>query len=289
MAAMLRFGGTVTVSGLVGYIAFNFDKLLLGKYWGAEALGIYGRAFQLVSLPSDYLSSAAGSIVESALSRLQNDPKKMRSYFLKAYSLIVSVALPITVIFLLHADDIVMVMLGSQWHRSAPVFRLLAPLVMAMSLITPLSWLLFSMGNVGRCLKVALILAPLTMSAFILAVPYGPNGLAFSYSAVMSAWIFPHIALCVRGSMVSLRDAFGVLKAPLVSGIVATPAAIAVLVMTQNLGPIIRLVLGISVFTIIYVPMLTGPMGQKAFYLDVLRELRRSQRPPAALSHCSVA
>jgi PST family polysaccharide transporter len=35
--SMIRFGGTMTLNGLVVYIASNFEKVLLGRYWGAEA------------------------------------------------------------------------------------------------------------------------------------------------------------------------------------------------------------------------------------------------------------
>lgn len=47
----LRFGGTVN-STVVVYVAYNLEKVLLGRFWAAEALGIYGRAYQLVNLPS---------------------------------------------------------------------------------------------------------------------------------------------------------------------------------------------------------------------------------------------
>jgi len=30
---MIRFGGTVTLNGLVVYVANNFEKILLGRYW----------------------------------------------------------------------------------------------------------------------------------------------------------------------------------------------------------------------------------------------------------------
>ncbi len=32
--SMMRFGGTVTLNGLVVYIASNFEKVLLGRFWG---------------------------------------------------------------------------------------------------------------------------------------------------------------------------------------------------------------------------------------------------------------
>lgn len=39
--SMLMFGGKVTLSNMIVYVAYNADKVLLGRFWGAEALGIY--------------------------------------------------------------------------------------------------------------------------------------------------------------------------------------------------------------------------------------------------------
>ena len=38
--SMLRFGCTITLNNLVVYLAYNFDKILLGRFWGADALGL---------------------------------------------------------------------------------------------------------------------------------------------------------------------------------------------------------------------------------------------------------
>ena len=55
MRSMVNFGGTVTLNGIVVYIAYNTEKVLLGRYWGAGPLGIYGRAYQLATLPVQQL------------------------------------------------------------------------------------------------------------------------------------------------------------------------------------------------------------------------------------------
>ena len=62
MRSMVRFGGTVTLNGVVVYIAYNTEKILLGRYWGAAPLGIYGRAFQLATLPVQQLINAVHSV-----------------------------------------------------------------------------------------------------------------------------------------------------------------------------------------------------------------------------------
>jgi len=80
--SMLTYGGTVTLNSVIVYIAYNTDKVLLGRFWGAATLGIYGRAYQLISLPTENLNTTIGQVAFPALSRLQNDPRRLRNYFL---------------------------------------------------------------------------------------------------------------------------------------------------------------------------------------------------------------
>ena len=89
--------GALTLNGLVLYLASNGEKVLLGRFWGAEALGIYGRAYQLIRIPTDNLNTAVGDVAFSALSRIQDDLGRLRNYFLKGYSLVLTLTLPVTV------------------------------------------------------------------------------------------------------------------------------------------------------------------------------------------------
>ena len=54
--SMLHFGGLATCNSFIVFLAWNAEKLLLGRFWGADALGLYGRAFQLVTLPVQQLN-----------------------------------------------------------------------------------------------------------------------------------------------------------------------------------------------------------------------------------------
>src|SRR5260370_23656376 len=125
--SMMRFGGTLTLNGLVMYIATNFEKVLLGRFWGADAVGIYGRAYQLVSIPNDNLNSAASGVAFAALSRLKDDPSRFNSYFLTGYALIFSLTVPITPTCALFAGDMMSVSLGPKLTTALPIFPFLAP------------------------------------------------------------------------------------------------------------------------------------------------------------------
>ena len=154
--SMMHFGGTLTLNGIVAYIGFNADKVMIGRFLGVDAIGIYGRGFQLASIPTDNFTSAVGEVAFSALSRLQNDPARLRSYFLKGFSFVLGLTLPITIACALFADDVVLVLLGPKWQASTEIVRLLAPTIAVMAVINPMGWLIYSLGLVRRSLKIAL-------------------------------------------------------------------------------------------------------------------------------------
>lgn len=273
--SMVGFGGTLTLNSLVAYAAYNMEKVLLGRFWGADALGIYGRAYQIVNMPIDNLNGAIGGVAFSALSRVQNDAKRFRSYFLKGYSLVLTLTIPITIVCALFARDVVLVILGPKWLATVTILRLLAPTIVIFAIINPLGWLLYSLGMVGRSLKIALVFAPLVIVGYVVGLPYGPKGVAFAYSAAMLLWVIPHIAWCVHGTMVSLRDVLVAVSRPLASGIVAGGIAFGVQVFWAGwASPLPRLALEGTLVLVTYLALLWFVAGQKPLYLDLLRTLR---------------
>lgn len=275
IGSMVRFGSTATLNSLIVYVAYNLEKVLLGRFWGTEALGMYGRAYQLVSIPTENLNSATGGVLFAALSRLQNEPDRFKKYFLRSYALVLSLTLPLAVACALFADDIILLVLGPKWQDAVPIFRLLTPTILVFALINPMYWLLVSIGLVGRSMKLALVIAPLVITAYILGLPYGPRGVAFAYSAALILWVVPHIAWCIHGTMISSRDLLQTVGRPLLSTIIAAAFAyLTGLAYAQSLTPLVRLSFSGSILVVVYLWMLLFVMGQKEFYLDLLRGLK---------------
>jgi len=275
VGAMLRFGGTITLNNLVVYVGYNLEKILLGRFWGADSLGIYGRAYSLNNLPTESLNGAVGVVAFSALSRLQNDPERLKNYFLKGYTLVLAMTLPITLFCALFADDIILVLLGPKWTGAVAIFRLLTPTVLIFGMINPLGWFLISSGLQVRSLKIGLVLAPLVILAYVVGLPYGPKGVAWAYSGVLALWLVPHILWCLHGTIISLGDLLQAMRIPFLSGIVAAVFAFGVRFYCDGwLIPLPRLLLGGAVMLGAYLWMLLFVMGQKKMYLDLLRGLR---------------
>jgi O-antigen/teichoic acid export membrane protein len=273
--SLLHFGGTLTLNCLVAYIATNADKVMIGRFWGGYALGIYGRAFQLISVPTDNMHASIGEVAFSALARLQDDPVRLKSYFLKGFSLVLGLAFPAAIACAVFADDIVRIFLGPNWSGAVVIVRFLSPVMVILAIINPLSWLMNSLGLVVRSLKIFLVLAPIMIIGCVIGLGYGPQGVALAYSAVMVLWIIPHILWSTHATAISFRDILLTVSRPLAAGILSGGLAFAVRLMYGEFGsPLLRLILESGVLLVAFYGLLLFTTEQKALYLDLLRNLR---------------
>jgi O-antigen/teichoic acid export membrane protein len=274
--SMLHFGGTVTINGVISYMTYNFDKFIVGRVWGANALGYYGVASQLINTPTANLNMALGGVTFSALSRLQNDPVRFRSYFLKGYSLNVSLTLPITLFAAVFAHDIIVVVLGQKWVEAAVIFQMLAPSVLFFGLVNPLGWILWASRRHVRSLKLALVIAVLVLAGCLIGLPYGPKGVAMGFSAAMVLWLIPQIVWCLHGTTITPLDLLRASSRPLLSTVLAVALAYAALVCWGSLStPLARLALVSGVMFVAYPSLMIFVMG-KDFYLDLIKAMRNT-------------
>jgi O-antigen/teichoic acid export membrane protein len=144
-----------------------------------------------------------------------------------------------------------------------------------MGMINPLSWLLLSIGLQARSLKIGLVIAPLVVTAYIIGLPHGPIGVAIAYSTAMSLWLVPHIVWCLHGTVVSVRALFLVISRPFLAGCVAGLCAFVIQhYFVPSLDLLVGLLVGACVMFTVYVLMLLFVLGQRDFYLDLLRGLK---------------
>ncbi|MGB7767970.1 MAG: lipopolysaccharide biosynthesis protein [Verrucomicrobiia bacterium] len=274
LRSALHFGGTLTLNNLVVYIGYNTEKILLGRFWGAAALGLYGRAYSLINLPTTQLHSSIYTVAFPAFSRIQGDSRRLRNSFLKVYTAVVSLSIPITICCILFAGEMIQIALGPKWGGAVPIFRLLGPTVLAFGMINPFGWFLVSIGRVGRSFKISLLIAPAVILGILVGLHYGTKGVALAYSTVMTLLIFPVVIWAVHGTGITLTDILKVLKPPVLSGLFAAAAGLTFKIMLAGpLPPIPRLILGLPLVFGLYAWMLLIVMGQKGFFADLARHL----------------
>ena len=210
---------------------------------------------------------------------IQHDADRFSRSFLRAYSLLLSVTLPIAITCPLFAEEIIRVLLGPKWMEVVPIFRLLAPTSLVFALANPLSWLVMSTGRVGRALSMSAATTPVVIVGILLGLSHGPTGVALGYSAAMALLLIPIVAWAKHGTGITWSDLWRVTKIPLLAGVLAGAVGLtAKLTLGGALPPIVVLALGVGLVFGVYASALIA-MGQKKLYVDLLTDVFRRTRP----------
>jgi O-antigen/teichoic acid export membrane protein len=270
--SMLRFGGLATCNSFLVFLAWNSDNILLGRFWGTHALGLYGRAYQLATLPVEQLTSTLGGVAISGLSAVQDDADRLSRSFLRGYSLLVSATVPIAIACPMFADEIIHVLLGNKWMGVVPIFRLLAPTSLVFALANPLSWLVMATGRVGRAVGITAATTPVVIVGILLGLSHGPTGVAMGYSAAMVLILIPITAWSKHGTGITWSDLWNVTRKPFLAGLAAGLIGFGAKLALGDLPPILVVALGVGLVSCVYACALVA-MGQKKLYFDLLTEL----------------
>lgn len=111
--SLFRFGANVTGFNVVNYFSRNLDNILIGRVWGAEALGLYSRAYALLMLPINNLRNPLNAVAFPTLSRLVADTDRFRRFFSKYISILAFASMPGVALLFICSDNIILVLLGS--------------------------------------------------------------------------------------------------------------------------------------------------------------------------------
>ena len=198
----LKYAIQVYCNFSLGYVTRNIDKVLLGKLHGSELLGNYDRAIHLSSMPANQLLAPLHRVALATLSRLKNDKERFAAYYTKAVSTITFLGTILAVILTLSAQDLILLLLGPEWVEAGKVVMALGPGIAAKFVYETHSWLHLSLGTPGRWLRWNIFASILTITAFIIAAPFGAVAMGIAYSARTYAIVIP--ALWYAGQPIQL-------------------------------------------------------------------------------------
>src|ERR1041385_1634435 len=180
--SMLSFGGNVTGYALTNYVSRNWYNRVVGRAFGPQLLGLYSKAAQLLSLPTDQINEPISTVSIPALSRLAASPERYRQAYLRIMEKVIMVTMPAVMLMLATADWLVLIILGPQWGESAKIFVFMGVAGLFQPVAATGGWLLVSQGRVRDMLRWALINAPISILSIIAGLPWGVVGVAASWS-----------------------------------------------------------------------------------------------------------
>lgn len=180
--ALLGFGAHLTGAALVQTVVGTADTLLIGRFYGLNAVGLYSRGAALLLNPLQQFLSPFHAVVVPTLSRVQNDPERYRRVFLQLLQVIALLALPLAGFVLAAAEPIVLVFLGEKWAAAVPIFAGFSIVAIYAPLANASTWLFTSQGRGQEVLSSSLATSFVSLVSIVAGLPFGPVGVALSFS-----------------------------------------------------------------------------------------------------------
>lgn len=200
----LKYAFQVYCNYSLGYVTRNLDKVLLGKFHGSAMLGNYDRAYHLSSLPVGQLLSPIDTVAFATLARLRNDKERFFLYFTKAISMVAFLGTIAALLLILSAKDLILLLLGPEWSEAGLVVVAFSPGIAAALLYGTHPWLHLSLGTPDRWLRWNLVASLFTITAFVIAAPFGAVAMAIAYSATSYLLVLPSLWYAGRPIQLSL-------------------------------------------------------------------------------------
>lgn len=228
LSELLYFGSGFTIAKVANFFAVNGDNLVVGRMLGAAALGLYGRAYQLMSAPAASFGTVLDNVLFPAMARVQRDLPRLRMAYRHGISLVAVVVLPVTVVLFLLAPEFVRVVLGPRWGDVVLPFQILAAGMVLHTTSKLGDSLVRATGAVYRRAWRQGVFAGLVIVGSIIGQRWGIAGVACGAMFALAVNFLLMAHLSVRMADMPWRDFWGAHVPALLVAAVSAPIAWAV-------------------------------------------------------------
>jgi lipopolysaccharide exporter len=230
---LFSFSFWMLVTNIGTYAINQVDKVAIGGFAGAAAMGRYDVGRDVASSPINELVYPMAFVLFPVMAKFQNDRDKRRELFLSALAWSALICTSTAVGVSLVADDMTDLLLGAQWDSVKPMIPWFALAVGIFGLTMCVYSTLEALGFAYQSARLQWIrVAGLALVVFPVAFYFRDVGLVaivrFFYAVAISPMLFYALS---RALNVPMRDFALVLWRPLVSAL-----AMAVVVLAANAG-----------------------------------------------------
>ncbi len=220
LRGFIRPGADLLGHNLLSYLLQQIDMLLMGRWFGAAALGLYSRPAQLLMLPNTHLSAPVTQVLHATLARLDPTHREFARHVGTTANLVAHLTLPLAAICAAAPDEVVRLLFGAAWPDAAPLLRWLAVSAAASYLTCTIYPLCVATGHTRRLAAMSAVGLLALATGVWLGHTHGPVGLAAAVAATNVMLLAPRLWWAVRETPVRLRDFAMAFLGPAASGLV---------------------------------------------------------------------
>ena len=165
----------------------NADNLIVGRFLGASALGLYSVAYSVILAPLTRIVDPAQQVLFSALARIQDDRNHVVRAWKRMVRLLAVICMPMMLGFVVVAPDVVPAVLGSRWTDAVPVFQILACVSVVQCLQRPVAAILQAVNLPRMYLVLSAAGFVFNLAAFFVGLRWGVVGVAGAFAVTQHA------------------------------------------------------------------------------------------------------
>lgn len=278
LRSIASFSANVFGSRLLFYVSRNADSLLIGRFLGPAALGAYTIAYNLMLLPFARIAGPLQEALFPAFARLQDDPERMGSIWLRANRVVAALTMPAMLGLTVVAPDFVRVVLGDTWEDAIPVIQVLAWVGFLQSLSRLNTSVQQARDRTDVMLRWSALITVSNLVAFAIGLEWGIVGVAVGYA--ISNTLLQPVNAWQTGRLIGIslrqlvRSLAGVIQATAL--MLAAIVPLQLVLVQQGVPAAARLAAVALVGGAIY---LAASLWRAGDVVDELRRLRRRPRP----------
>lgn len=200
-ADLLGFGGGFTAARFSNYVAGQGEHLVLSYWLGPVALGIYGRAYQLMAGPAVLFGNVLDRVLFPAMVQVQDQPKRLTDAYRRGCALIALVILPVSAILVALAPEVIQVFLGSEWRGVILPLQILGVGMLFRTSCKISDSLVRATGAVHRRAWRQTAYAMMVLAGAWIGQHYGVEGVALAVLVTLAFnyFLMAHLSLCLTG------------------------------------------------------------------------------------------
>lgn len=261
------FISSILGSNLATYANTNLDNLVIGKLLGAQALGYYNLAYQLVMLPL-YAISQVNKVNFSVLSQRDNQGKQ--TYVSRVLELCALGSALIYGVGFVVAPWLIPTVYGREWVEAVGLFQIVLVFAYARGFMAILGVSLIALNKPGVNAAINWVLVPVAVASYVVGAWLGgTRGVATAVALVMGvgATVWFWIATCrVSGWNVKVLAKPVLLPTVVMS---TTVAAVVAIPFPANLQPYLQPLTVVLVYGIAMIVITKGQVAR--MLVDVLK------------------
>lgn len=200
---LLGFSTNLLGTQTLNYWVRNLDNLLIGRFLGTIALGVYGRAYSIMLFPLTNISQVISRVMFPSFSIIQKEKIRVKHLYLRMTRVIALVTFPMMMGLFVMVEPFVLAIFGQHWAAMIPILKILCLLGMTQSIGTLNGNLYLSQGRADLQFKVGLFLKANIIFGIVIGLRWGIIGVASCYAIASLINFYP--AFFYAGRLVNIR------------------------------------------------------------------------------------